>query len=105
MPKRDSVDERIIAEVQEGVVHFGNKGIIDSQKEVGGWPDLRPTEPVKDSDRDGMADDWELKHQLNPTDPSDCNSDSNDDGYTNLEDYLDSLTISEIEVNPWWWIE
>jgi len=91
LPKRDAVDERIIAEVRGGVIHYGKKGLIDSQKEVGGWPVLHSIEPVKDADLDGMADDWELAHNLNPTDPTDRNGDFNGDGYTNLEKYLNGL--------------
>lgn len=91
LPKRDPVDERIIDEVGEGIANFGAKGIINSQKDVGGWPELKSALPVKDDDLDGMADDWELAHNLNPTDPTDRNGDFNGDGYTNLEKYLNSL--------------
>ncbi len=90
-PKRDTVDERIITEVRQGIVHYGKKGIIDSQKEVGGWPVLKSVEPPKDTDLDGMPDDWEESHNLNPADPKDRNGDYNEDGYTNLEKYLNSL--------------
>ena len=44
-----------------------------------------------DSDHDGIPDDWEKAHGLNPNDPSDANKDLNGDGYTNLEKYLNSL--------------
>ena len=44
-----------------------------------------------DTDHDGMPDDWERMHGLNPNDPSDANRDCNGDGYTNLEKYLDWL--------------
>jgi hypothetical protein len=91
LPKRDPVDERIIDEVGEGIANFGAKGIINSQKDVGGWPELKSALPMKDDDLDGMADDWELAHNLNPTDPTDRNGDFNGDGYTNLEKYLNSL--------------
>ncbi|HYH55803.1 MAG TPA: pectate lyase [Anseongella sp.] len=39
---RDEVDERIVAEVRGGTASFGKgkKGIIDSQEQVGGWPEL-----------------------------------------------------------------
>ena len=67
LPKRDAVDERLVAEVRDGIVHFGKNGIIDSQREVGGWPTLNSTTPVKDADQDGMADDWELAMALIPT--------------------------------------
>jgi hypothetical protein len=58
---------------------------------VGGWPQLRSTLAALDSDGDGMPDDWERSHGLNPHDPSDRNGDRNGDGFTNLEEYLNSL--------------
>jgi hypothetical protein len=38
-----------------------------------------------------MADAWELAHGLSPDDPGDRNGDRDRDGYTNLEEYLNSL--------------
>ena len=85
LPRRDSVDARIVAEVR------ARRGsIIDSQQQVGGWPDLKSTVAPKDSDGDGMPDDWERRHRLNPFDPSDANLDKDRDGYTNIEEYLNA---------------
>ncbi|MFH1214049.1 MAG: pectate lyase [Candidatus Neomarinimicrobiota bacterium] len=97
-PKRDPVDARIIQEVRSGTATYGGitgatNGIIDSQKSVGGWPTLYSSPAKKDADQDGMADDWELAHNLNPADPRDRNDDFNGDGYTNLEKYLNSLIV------------
>src|SRR5207237_514046 len=45
--------------------------------------------PVRlDTDSDGMPDDWELSHGLNPNDPSDAALDPDGDGMTNLQEYL-----------------
>jgi hypothetical protein len=44
-----------------------------------------------DTDHDGIPDAWETAHGLNPNDPNDANEDSNGDGYSNLEKYLNSL--------------
>jgi hypothetical protein len=44
-----------------------------------------------DSDHDGMPDEWEKAHGLNPNDPTDRNSVRDRDAYTNLEKYLNSL--------------
>ena len=44
-----------------------------------------------DFNHDGIPDVWEKAHGLNPADPADANNDSNGDGYTNLEKYLNSL--------------
>jgi len=92
---RDSVDERIIANIAAG------KGkLIDSQDEVGGWDDYtavrRPAD--WDMDRDGMPDTWEKMHGLDPANPADRNGDTDGDGYTNLEEYLNSLVPDALRV-------
>jgi hypothetical protein len=83
---RDAVDVRIL----QGVADRTGR-IIDSQSQVGGWPDLEPGSPWLDSDGDGMPDDWETAHGLDPATP-DGALDPDGDGYTNLEDWLNSLT-------------
>jgi pectate lyase len=85
LPARDAVDRRIVADVEAGT-----GGLIDSQDDVGGWPELKSTAPPADSDRDGMPDDWERKHNLDPDDASD-GSQIADRGYTHLETYLNEL--------------
>lgn len=93
---RDAVDQRIVNEIRTGTARFGatygggGKGLIDSQKDVGGWPELRSKPAPVDTDHDGMPDDWEKAHNLNPNDPTD-GALYGDDGYTNLEKYLNSL--------------
>ena len=83
---RDAVDQRVTANVRD------RKGkVIDSEDEVGGWPELRSQTALADSDHDGMPDAWEKAHGLNPHDPADRNADSDGDGYTNLERYLNGL--------------
>ena len=94
---RDSVDQRIVNEIRTGTAKFGasygggGKGLIDSQKEVGGWPELRSRPAPVDTDHDGMPDDWEKSHKLDPNNLADGVLDGNGDGYTNLEKYLNSL--------------
>jgi len=93
LPRRDPLDARIIEETQTGTARFGGtygegKGIIDSSEAVGGWPELRSAAAPLDTDGDGMPDDWEKKHGLNPNSPSDAAQDNDKDGYTNLEEYL-----------------
>jgi len=101
LPHRDAVDKRILAEVESGAANYGGSwgagsGIIDCQTEVGGWPDLNSVPAPQDQDHDGMADGWERANGLDPTNPDDRNGDRNQDGYTNLEDYLNSLVIASI---------
>jgi len=81
-PRRDVVDRRLAAQVVER-----KGGIVHSQAEVGGWPDYRPGESERDSDSDGMPDEWELKHGLDPHRP-DNNGDDNRNGYANIEEFL-----------------
>ena len=86
---RDTVDERLI----KTIINKTGK-VIDSQNEVGGW-DMYPSvsRPVGfDTNQDGMSDAWEGKLGLNPADPTDGNKDRNIDGFTNLEEYIHSLT-------------
>jgi hypothetical protein len=68
--------------------------LLDSQREVGGWPVLQSKLAPADTDRDGMPDAWEKAHGLNPNNSADRNADRNGDGYTNLEEYLNSLCPS-----------
>lgn len=92
-PKRDAVDQRIINEIKTGTAEFKGSfgpGIIDSQDDVGGWPELKSAKPAHDSDNDGMPDFWESQHGLD-LNVNDSNLDKNKNGYTNLEDYLNSL--------------
>jgi pectate lyase len=85
-PQRDAVDERII-----NSVITGTGKIIDDEDEVGGWPDLASVTPLADTDHDGMSDDWELLHKLDPNNTNDRNGDIDGNGYTNLEQYLNRL--------------
>jgi len=98
LPGRDAVDQRVVEEVRSGTAIGGNAGdgIIDSQSDVGGWPDLQTYDIPVDTDRDGMSDEWELTMGLNPADPADRNGDPDGDGYTNLEEYLDILTATKL---------
>jgi pectate lyase len=94
---RDSVDMRVVEEVKTGTAKFGatfdggGKGIIDSQKDVGGWPELKSLPAPIDTDNDGMPDDWEKANNLNPVEPSDGNIVPQGSNYTNLELYLNSI--------------
>ncbi|MET3849667.1 pectinesterase [Paenibacillus sp. OAE614] len=83
---RDAVDTRVINSVrnQTGV-------IIGDEDDMTGFPPLKQGTAPADADRDGMPDEWEIAHDLNPADPADRNGDLDRDGYTNLEAYLNDL--------------
>ncbi|MGV3510324.1 MAG: pectate lyase family protein [Sphingobacteriaceae bacterium] len=91
--KRDIVDSRITQEVKNGVSISGkaNNGIIDSQQDVGGWPELKSLPAPIDTDKDGLPDDWEKKNGLNSNDASDSSKLSPNSFYTYIELYLNSL--------------
>lgn len=88
--RRDAVDRRIVEEVRTGTIAFGD-GIIDSQKEVGGWPELKGGKAPLDSDQDGIPDFWEKEHGLNPHDPRDNAHYTLSEVYTNIEVYLNEI--------------
>ncbi len=70
------------------------KGIITDPRQMGGYPDYHGT-PRKDSDADGMPDEWEVANGLDPNDASDANGDINGDGYTNIEKYINGIDTSK----------
>ncbi len=87
VPQRDAVDQRVVNDVKNET-----GSIIDSPDDIGGYPKLASSIPPIDSDHDGMPDDWESKMGLDPKDASDGNGDLDQDGYTNIEEYLHSLS-------------
>lgn len=87
LPRRDPVDERVIASVRSGKPAVGN-GIVNSPEDVGGYPEYRSVPAPADGDHDGMPDAWERAHGLNADDPADAAADADKDGYTNLEEFL-----------------
>lgn len=92
-PKRDAVDARLVEDARRRTGR-----IINSQAEVGSWPELKSAAAPADSDDDGMPDAWEAAHGLNPRDGTDGSADRDGDGYTNVEEYLNSLaSASDLE--------
>lgn len=108
LPKRDSLDARIVGEVKNGTGRTVNKIVND-----GGLPELFSVPAPLDTDGDGMPDEWELAHGLNPNDngldaagnqlQGNANGsfgDINGNGYTNIEDYINALADVPVPVNP-----
>lgn len=92
---RDAIDERIVGEVKSGKYTYKGSngsinGLIDSHTDVGGWPEYKGTFII-DTDRDGIPDDWEIAHGLDPNKYSDAVLNTLDENYTNIEVYLNSL--------------
>lgn len=96
---RDAIDLRIVAHVQNGTYasdgsEGSTAGIIDSQNDVDGWPDLTGAAAPLDSSGDGMPDDWKRKQKLNP-EQSEANGNDLSSAYDNVEVYINSL-VKEI---------
>ena len=84
---RDSHDLRII----EQLASLGTKGaFIANEQDVGGIGTLAEADAPADSDGDGMPDEWEKANGTDP-DKADANGDADGNGYTNIEDYVNSL--------------
>jgi ActR/RegA family two-component response regulator len=94
LPIRDAVDARIVSEARKGT-----GSIIDSPRQVGGWPVYRSGRPLRDQDGDGIPDAWEKAHGLNPRDASDASADRDGDGYSNLEEYLNELASPDRRID------
>ena len=108
-PCRDAVDERIVRSVRTGTATYVKEaaehtspyshrrlpadsyklGIITDPQQVGGLPAYEGA-PRTDSDGDGIPDEWESSHGLNPHDASDASA-MREDGYMTIEWYINSL--------------
>ncbi|HPD26651.1 MAG TPA: T9SS type A sorting domain-containing protein, partial [Candidatus Marinimicrobia bacterium] len=81
--------------IQDVINTTGHSIDSTSVQPEGGWPLLSSLPAPTDTDHDGMPDDWEIAHSLNPTDAADRNL-LDENGYTRLENYLNDL----VEQNP-----
>lgn len=103
-------DNRIIDETLKGTFTYkGSKsglgGMIDNEQDAGGWPNfVSETRPADwDTDHDGLPNWWEKAFGLNENSPSgdfsDANSDTDKDGFTQLDNYLDWLAQPHFFIN------
>ena len=110
-PQTDMHDKRIIRETRDSTYTYkgsisGLAGMIDTHEDVGGWEDYpeekRPDD--WDTDHDGLPDWWEKARGLNPRsakgDFTDTNTDSDKDGYTELDQYLDWMARPHYFISP-----
>ena len=100
---RDDVDARYASEATDGTATYTGSitkqaGIIDVVADVNGYTEANFGTGARpagfDSDKDGMADEWEILNGLNPNDASDAalyTLDTEKQWYNNLEVYLNSL--------------
>ncbi len=92
---RDEVDERIVENVKNATYQFegsrgSTNGLIDSQEDVGGWPQLETDTAPEDSSGDGMPDAWKVEMGLDPT-AKEANGNDLSTAYDNVEVYINSL--------------
>jgi hypothetical protein len=97
---RDEVDQRILNDVKNGTItakgsKTGLLGIIDSQRDVGGWPLLKSLPAPLDTDQDGIPDAWELNNNLNPNKSNDREYNLSP-YYTDIEVYINSLVVNVV---------
>ena len=96
LPKRDTLDERIINDVVRRKGGFidvqgGYQHGTEYDATVNAWPALKSLPAPADKDQDGMPDEWETAHQLNPGDAADGAVYTLDKAYTNVEVYINSI--------------
>jgi hypothetical protein len=85
VPETDAVTQQVIDDVMNGTGPGDVAGTSDFW-----FPELAAGTSPPDADEDGMPDDWERAHALDPSDPSD-GSKVHPNGYTNVENYLNEL--------------
>jgi hypothetical protein len=95
---RDAVDEALIDSLtsRTGNLIDSQEELRDSSGKLAGIDDVpenhRPTD--FDTDRDGMPNEFEKSHSLDPANPADGNGTQlSDAGYTNLEVYMNGLAV------------
>ncbi|WP_425397132.1 hypothetical protein [Aeoliella sp.] len=97
---RSPIEQRVVNSVKNNTGGLIND--LNSGPQAGEWatvlaqrPDNQGNAPYSrqagfDTDLDGMPDEWEVEHGLNPG-IADNNGDFDADGYTNLEEYINEL--------------
>jgi hypothetical protein len=103
LPNRDTLDQRIIVNMLKGSgkiidVQGGFPHGTPFEQTLVAWPSLQSSAPLLDSDQDGMPDDWELKHGLQPNNPEDALLNTLHPEYNNIEVYLNALVQLPKEV-------
>lgn len=106
----DDHDQRIIQETIDSTYKYsgsksGLAGMIDTEEDAGGWEDYpeesRPED--WDTDKDGLPDWWEKAKGLNVNssegDFSEANADTNKNGFTEMENYLNWLAEPHYIIN------
>jgi pectate lyase len=95
VPARDEADALLVSQVraQSGILIQSEQDLVGLGVGDQGYGTLpSASRPAGfDTDGDGMPDAWETANGLDPAQPADGIGDADGDGYTNLEEYLNSL--------------
>ena len=114
--KRTAIDQQCAKETANGTGSCSGTSAYDSSQtnldkyhiQCGvtyTYPSAVMTKEITDNDNDGMDDEWEELRGLNPNDPTDINGDYCGLGYTNIEYYINDLTVNAfpegvVELSP-----
>jgi pectate lyase len=102
LPSRDTLDGRIVNDVINRTGRFidvqgGFPHGTPYESTLRAWPALKSLPAPKDTDQDGMPDEWESAQKLNAADASDAAQYSLNTFYTNIEMYLNGLVKARLK--------
>jgi hypothetical protein len=100
--RRDTLDSRIIRDVTNRTgkiidVQGGFPHGTAYEQTVNAWPALAAMPAPRDTDGDGIPDDWERANKLDPNNASDASLKSLHKHYTNIEMYCNSILSEKSE--------
>ncbi|MDO5149391.1 MAG: carbohydrate-binding protein [Oscillospiraceae bacterium] len=102
--KRTAIDRQCADETKNGTGSCSGTSAYDSSQtdldkysiQCGvtyEYPSAVLKKTITDTDNDGMPDEWEIARGLNPNDAKDAGGDYCGQGYTNIEYYINDLTV------------
>lgn len=91
---RDPMDMRLFKSLKDNEIASAPRN-TNPNKDIWNLPAGPTPKAPKDTDLDGMPDDWEVAHGLNPTHYTPNSQSLSTAGYTNLEVYLNELANSK----------
>jgi cytochrome c peroxidase len=92
--------------LQMPVLEFLNSGLTDPRVANETYPFDRPRlgsePPETDGDGDGISDDWEIAHGLDPLDAADASLDGDSDRLSNLDEFLNATDPDDADSDGDW---
>lgn len=95
---RDNVDQMYVEDVRscDSAPYLFASSWPGSIADVGGWARITQSAAKRDSDNDGMPDEWESRFTSTNPNVWDANDDRDGDGYPNIEEYLNALAQDDV---------